>query len=102
MRRFVLFAFVVAFSSGWTIPLYFSVKFLLDWCRFEAAPVIYREQGTLNSFPFLAESEKWWLIATSWLGLAVLFWSVVGAYRLACAWKSAQHLKPSARTVNDP
>jgi hypothetical protein len=82
MARWLIFAVTVVLSSGWTVPLYFSFQFLHSWCRLEAAPVVYKTEPSANSFPFLAESERLWFIAITWLAAVALFWSVVGASRL--------------------
>ena len=88
---------LVAFSSGWLLPLYFSVDFLLMWCDAEVAPVVYGSKGQLNSFPYLAEAWKLWGVAMLWLTAVVLFWSIVAANRLVFgSWKSTQleHAQP--------
>ena len=82
MKRRLLLVATVAISSGWVIPLYFSFQFLLDWCKLEAAPVIYGKDPGANSFPFLAEAGRWWFVAVSWVAIVTIFWSAVGASRL--------------------
>ena len=79
MARWFAFIALVALSSGWVVPLYFSVQLLVSWCRLEAAPVIYGTEGGGNSFPFLAEAEFLWLVTSVWLAIVSLFWSAVAA-----------------------
>jgi hypothetical protein len=85
-----MFLALVAFSSGWVAPFYFSFSFLASWCQLEAAPVVYGTESGGNSFPFLAYAKSWWWITSIWLGLVALFWSAVGARRLLFSGANAK------------
>ena len=81
MARWLLLILLVAFSSGWVLPLFLSVKFLLDWCRLEASPMIYEHAREMNAFPFLTTSERLWCLTSVWLAIVAVFWSAVAAQR---------------------
>jgi hypothetical protein len=66
---------VVFFTTGWLIPLYFSMDFLFFWFKDEVAPAIYHGVPHLNSFPFLYEAKKFFFLAFFWMSAVVIYWS---------------------------
>lgn len=70
----------VAISVGWVIPLFLAVRFILDWCRLEASPVVYGHARIANSFPFLSQAEIMVTTAAAWAGIATVAWLLVGIH----------------------
>lgn len=71
---------LVLFSAGWAVPLYISIHFFWRWRQF-ASPFGYAQQPQLNSFPYLDAAQMHWQVACIWLGIVLLFWTIVRVHR---------------------
>lgn len=76
MKRLCIISTVAVLSSGWVVPLYFSVACFVDWLSLEIT-----KQAGHHSFPFLRAASQAWFIAAIWFGAAVLFWAAIAAAR---------------------
>ncbi len=75
---------LLCLNAGWLIPGYLCISSLIQWCQIEASPIIYGTERQMNSFPFLHFSQSMALVATVWLGLALVFhtlWPSAGRRR---------------------
>jgi hypothetical protein len=70
MRRFL----IAAFSTGWLLPIWFSVECLFTYIDTELWPAL-RGQPPVNSFPFLHYSFLVFTVGCIWLAAVVFFWA---------------------------
>ena len=77
--RWLSIGALVAFSTGWLVPLYLAGQLLFDWCRLEVSPGITGTQRQVNSFSFLETAELQWHLAIGWLVAAVVYGRWLGA-----------------------
>ncbi len=77
MLRVARTPIIVVVTTGWLVPLFFSISSLLAWCQAEASPVVYGTERTLNSFPFLHFSQQTLTIAGFWCLLSLTVWTVI-------------------------
>jgi hypothetical protein len=76
-------------SVGWIAPLGFAAFFFWEWLDLEVAPVVYGGERAVNSFPFLAESQRLFWIGFAWAALVVASWA---AYLIGCSFRTAREL----------
>ena len=59
-------------SVGWLLPLYFSVDCFIEWAERE-------QRGALDphGFPYLSTARYFFTAACVWVGIVVLYWSVI-------------------------
>ena len=83
LRRFAIVIAIVT-SLGWVVPLFLAMWFMLDWCRFEASPIVYGSERKANSFPFLAAAA--WMLNTAaiWAAAALAVWLMAALWFVAC------------------
>lgn len=89
LRRFAI-VIAIATSVGWVVPLFFSMWFLLDWCRLEASPSVYANERGVNSFPFLAVAG--WMLSTAaiWAAGAFAIWLMAGLWFVASGTRRSE------------
>jgi len=69
-------------SISWLLPLYLAWSSYLDFITLELYPRLQGKASLVNSFPFLAFSEKMAMLSCIWLAVTILIWSVLGAKKL--------------------
>jgi hypothetical protein len=79
-RALSTFALLIL-NTGWIIPFYLSITSLIDWCELEASPLVYGTERTVNSFPFLAFSDRIFTVACIWLAIVIACKTLVARFR---------------------
>lgn len=69
---------IVAFSSGWLLPMWVAGNTFLHFVEVEIWPALRGEQPG-NSFPFIHFASQSFAFACAWLAVVVAWW----AWRLA-------------------
>ena len=65
--------FLVVFSTGWLLPMWFSVNCLFSELDAEIWPRLLG-RDPMNSFPFRQCREDAFTFGLAWLALTVIFW----------------------------
>jgi hypothetical protein len=79
-RALSTFALLIL-NAGWIIPFYLAIRSLIDWCELEASPLVYGTERTVNSFPFLAFSERMFTVTCIWLAIVIAGNTLVARFR---------------------
>jgi hypothetical protein len=104
MKRKLKILAVVILSTGWIVPAFNTLYYLLSWLDDEVSDVLHGNKS-MYSFDFILHLDRWSKLTFIWFAIAVLFWTIVGSCRLfpkePCRMPS-QEDAPDPKAVRSP